>query len=191
LKNAKALLAALCLILVAFGPISCGGKFACKEKIEGIKCESISSVYEKEMLGKGADGKDGKKAGKKDGSLKSETVLPSEDEETVKRLSLDEKRPVRVPPKVIRVWIAPWEDADGDLHQPEYIYSEITDQRGRWSFGEKETSTSQPLLKPVETSEEEKPSKEESQEGKKPPDSEGKDRGINKAMEKHIDRTKK
>jgi len=160
LKNAKALLAALCLTLVAFGPISCGGKFTCKEKIEGVKCESMSSVYESEMLGIG------KRVPQKDSSLKSETVSPSEEEETVKRLGLDEKRPVRVPPKIIRVWIAPWEDADGDLHQPEYIYSEITDKRGRWSFGEKETSTSQPLLEPVEVGADEELKKEEGQKRK-------------------------
>ena len=162
MKNAKALLAALCLTLVAFGPISCGGKFTCKEKIEGVKCESMSSVYESEMLGIG------KRVPQKDSSLKSETVSPSEEEETVKRLGLDEKRPVRVPPKIIRVWIAPWEDADGDLHQPEYIYSEITDKRGRRSFGEKETSTSQPLLEPVEVGADEELKKEEGQKKEKP-----------------------
>jgi conjugal transfer pilus assembly protein TraV len=70
--------------------------------------------------------------------------------EIVKNMDYRGKLPVRVAPKVIRIWIAPWEDSDGDLNQPGYVFSEINDKRGRWLFGEKETTSSQPMLKPVE-----------------------------------------
>lgn len=39
----------------------------------------------------------------------------------------------RIPAKVMRIWVAPWTDAVGDLHMPGYVYSEITTRR--WSIG--------------------------------------------------------
>lgn len=39
----------------------------------------------------------------------------------------------RVPAKVMRIWVAPWTDTEGDLHMPGYVYSEITTRR--WSIG--------------------------------------------------------
>ena len=31
---------------------------------------------------------------------------------------------LRVPARVMRIWIAPWEDSRGDLHAPGYLYTE-------------------------------------------------------------------
>ena len=36
----------------------------------------------------------------------------------------------RLPAKVMRIWIAPWEDSRGDLHAPGYLYTEIEPRRG-------------------------------------------------------------
>jgi len=173
------------LVLLVFGSMSCFARFACKEliELEGIRCETITTVYEKEMLGirdvplRAEDArevkdikikKDIRKDKEKDRDRKvgrrvslvapapevpqiAPVDAPLTDEEIVRRLGLDERKPVRIPPKIIRVWIAPWEDSDGDLHQPGYIYSEIMDRRGRWLFGEREAPTFQPLLTPMET----------------------------------------
>lgn len=38
--------------------------------------------------------------------------------------------PIRVPPKELRIWLAPTEDSDGDLHDQRYIYVVVHD--GRW-----------------------------------------------------------
>ena len=40
--------------------------------------------------------------------------------------------PIRSQPKVLRVWIAPWEDADGDLHDQSYVY--VVADPGRWGI---------------------------------------------------------
>ncbi|MBI4596496.1 MAG: TraV family lipoprotein [Candidatus Tectomicrobia bacterium] len=48
---------------------------------------------------------------------------------------------MRIPPKVVAVWIAPWEDTDGDLHEQEFIFMEITPKEGRWVLGEKVVDT--------------------------------------------------
>jgi len=111
-------------------------------------------MYEIKMRGK-ADPQD------KDSGDKKEKTPPVQIQHQgdmsvalVKGAAYEAKIPVRVPPKVIRIWIAPWEDADGDLHQPGYIFSEINDKRGRWAFGEKQVAGSVPLLSPVERTEE-------------------------------------
>jgi conjugal transfer pilus assembly protein TraV len=38
--------------------------------------------------------------------------------------------PVRQPPLVLRIWIAPWEDEAGDLHDQSFVYTMINP--GRW-----------------------------------------------------------
>jgi conjugal transfer pilus assembly protein TraV len=125
--------------------ISCSAKYACKDKVnlEGEKCDPITEVYEKKVIGSEPHKREKVKKEKK------EEVI-SEDVEVVRGLSYEEGKPLRLPPRVIRIWIAPWEDSDGDLHQPSYIYSEISPKRGRWLFGEKETITTQPALRPME-----------------------------------------
>lgn len=150
--------------------ISCSARFACKDvvDIEGEKCDPISVVYEKKMLGdektieKEKDKQKDKKV-KKDKEI--DVSFPSEEVEVVRNLLYEEEKPVRLPPRVIRIWIAPWEDSDGDLHQPSYIYSEISPKKGRWLFGEKEITTGQPVIRPIEKpSDEQKPPGERKEE---------------------------
>jgi len=47
----------------------------------------------------------------------------------------DPRGPValRTPARVMRIWIAPYEDAAGDLHAPGYLFTEI--EARRWSIG--------------------------------------------------------
>jgi conjugal transfer pilus assembly protein TraV len=40
--------------------------------------------------------------------------------------------PLRTRPSVMRIWIAPWEDADGDLHEGAWIAMRLDD--GRWNI---------------------------------------------------------
>jgi conjugal transfer pilus assembly protein TraV len=51
---------------------------------------------------------------------------------------LNQPMPVLEPARVVRIWVAPWVDAKGDLHMPGYLCSEITPRR--WSLGEAEVS---------------------------------------------------
>jgi hypothetical protein len=41
--------------------------------------------------------------------------------------------PLRAPARVMRIWIAPWEDSRGDLHAPGYVYTEIEPRH--WALG--------------------------------------------------------
>jgi conjugal transfer pilus assembly protein TraV len=49
--------------------------------------------------------------------------------------------PIRTPARVMRVWIAPWEDLRGVLHAGGYAFIEIESRR--WTFGE--TATAEPV----------------------------------------------
>lgn len=51
--------------------------------------------------------------------------------EMVVRTTRDE--PFRVPAKVMRIFIAPWEDEQGDLHMGGYVFSEVEPRK--WSVG--------------------------------------------------------
>ncbi len=153
------MLKVISIIAVLLILTSCSAKYACKDRvdIEGEKCDPITAVYEKKMLGRDVVSPQGEKevSTKKKAKLSPSQGAPkesasSEDVDTVRSLSLEGEKPIRLPPRVIRIWIAPWEDGDGDLHQPSYIYSEISPKRGRWLFGEKELVTTQPILRPME-----------------------------------------
>lgn len=60
------------------------------------------------------------------------------------------KQPVGVlrPPRVARVWIAPWTDSEGALHMPGYTFIEV--DPGGWSFGNNVSKYIQPNLHPLE-----------------------------------------
>ena len=153
------MLKAISIISVLLILTSCSAKFACKDSvnIKGEKCNPITTVYENKMLGKDVVPPQEEKevSTKKKAKVSSSQEAPkesasSEDVDTVRSLSLEDEKPIRLPPRIIRMWVAPWEDGDGDLHQPSYIYSEISPKKGRWLFGEKELVTTQPILRPVE-----------------------------------------
>lgn len=57
--------------------------------------------------------------------------------------------PVRSPARVLRTWIAPWEDDDGYLHASEFVFGEVEGRR--WSIGNQSFGDSGTLSKPLKT----------------------------------------
>ena len=57
--------------------------------------------------------------------------------------------PVRTSAKVMRMWIAPWEDRSGDLHMPNYVFSEI--EIRRWNLGEDAVKSRSNQATPLKT----------------------------------------
>jgi conjugal transfer pilus assembly protein TraV len=147
------------ILMLILSVTGCSPKFACSDDIYSgePRCNSVSAMYNTKMRG-GEDpaAKTAKDAESGDDTLaKAKPDLkpvpnPSQAAAILKSMSYGSKAPIRVPPKIIRIWIAPWEDSDGDLYQPGYVFSEINDKRGRWIYGERETSASQTMLKAVE-----------------------------------------
>jgi hypothetical protein len=55
---------------------------------------------------------------------------------------------LRVPARVMRIWIAPWEDSRGDLHAPGYLYTEIEPRR--WALGAPAQAERATLIRPLQ-----------------------------------------
>ncbi len=57
---------------------------------------------------------------------------------------IDDPTPIRTPSQVMRIWIAPWEDAEGDLMVSNYVYTELEPRR--WMIGKSAPSLSPSLI---------------------------------------------
>jgi len=60
----------------------------------------------------------------------------------------DRPIPIRTPAQVMRIWVAPWEDTNGDLIVTGYVYTEI--EARRWVIGDS-TPQTEPILHPLQT----------------------------------------
>lgn len=100
-----------------------GSRFACKAP-DGVTCSSLSGTYANAVANNlPALRREGKGDIKGNPDGKSPEIVgraPSSGD------------PIRSQPKVLRIWIAPWEDSDGDLHDQSYIY--VMADPGRWTI---------------------------------------------------------
>ncbi|MDD5298834.1 MAG: type IV conjugative transfer system lipoprotein TraV [Rhodocyclaceae bacterium] len=98
-------------------------KFACKAP-DGVTCSSLSGVYANAVANNlPALRKDDK------GDASGKAAMPPSPGEVVGHAP-SSGDPIRSQPKILRVWIAPWEDTDGDLHDQSYVY--VVADPGRW-----------------------------------------------------------
>lgn len=117
------------ILIVLFFLISgCAASYGCPAP-KGVRCQRISDVYSSTQ--------------KSDSSPKEVTRQPQEQRPASFRdPTVDEKTiPLRTAPKILRVWVAPWIDQDGDLHQEGDLFLVV--HAGEWAIGEavpKETS---------------------------------------------------
>lgn len=115
----------------------CSSGLSCKNTMGGTRCANIQTVYEQTVLGAEAIPEFGEKAAQEPEGKRQIVSKPlTEKEQIVSHLAGNNSRPIRIPTVILRIWTAPWEDQDGDLHQSGYVYSEINEKRGRWLFGE-------------------------------------------------------
>jgi len=119
----------LCLITAIFLTSACGATFTCPAPEKGITCTPISKVMN---IYKAGIEKTSKDEVKKQEETKQTTQLTPKI--TYEKQTF-ENVPIRIPPKIVRIWITPYEDEDGDFNQGTYVYTEITE--GRWTLGEK------------------------------------------------------
>lgn len=73
------------------------------------------------------------------------TAIPPVDPAPVPKI--DDPTPIRTPAKVMRVWVAPWEDADGDLNVSGYLFTELEPRR--WMIGGP-LPTMSPIISPLQ-----------------------------------------
>lgn len=108
-------------VLAAAGLAGCAARYGCPAP-KGVACKPISEVY-RSTLGSATTPKTAKTA-----------TAPSASAKPSAPTSLAEDRPpIRSSPKILKVWISPWIDDEGDLHQEGNVY--VVVDHGAWTFG--------------------------------------------------------
>lgn len=110
-------------------------EFACSAP-DGVSCESVSGVYANSLAGtlpsqqrkKDPDGEAESFADKGSAPAYIETQQPILSPKDM--AAMDSGLPIRQPPRILRVWVAPWEDDSGDLHDQKYFYTVVN--TGTW-----------------------------------------------------------
>jgi len=124
--------AVLLLVLVLLGAAGCAGgpKYACGVP-DGVGCRSVTEIYEASVAGTlsrarppAADGDEEETAE----SPRGEALGPPARAPIVATVQPGD--PVLTRPRVIRVWVARWEDRAGDLHDETYLYLRL--DNGTW-----------------------------------------------------------
>lgn len=105
--------------------------FSCPGGIERTRCLSARQVYQATEASSYV---------KTTSELADDQVpvTPQENFESIGRVnvavpSIEQPLPIRTQAKVMRIWVAPWEDEEGDLHADGYLYTEI--EKRRWNLG--------------------------------------------------------
>ncbi|WP_232445109.1 TraV family lipoprotein [Burkholderia ubonensis] len=119
--------ATVCVLAVvsacSFSGLDAESKFACKAP-DGVVCDSMTGSLANLQAGNVRNARTSQLA------AASAPTSKTPAQGAVLARPLFSGSPIRSAPHVVRAWIAPWEDADGDLHDQSYIY--LTTDTGRW-----------------------------------------------------------
>ncbi|CAM3191449.1 TraV family lipoprotein [Janthinobacterium lividum] len=136
IKNLSA--TAVCLtILAGCGDMTgLGGKseYACKAP-EGVRCNSVSGNYYNSFPSGGGAAATGvpTKGTPRTAPRSMYTMLKAASSGSAMQGSpVFEPAALRSPPRVMRLWIKPWEDSDHDLHDQSFVY--LQTDSGRWQI---------------------------------------------------------
>ena len=118
--------------MVALGLTGCAGtltglegesKFACKAP-DGVTCSSLSGIYANAVANNLPALRKERKG--------EQAATPQSKDSVITGQAASSGDPLRIQPTVLRIWIAPWEDTDGDLHDQSYLY--VVANAGRWAI---------------------------------------------------------
>ena len=112
-------------------------KYACGVP-DGIGCKSLSEVHRMAQSGslKTQAAPDNRDTAKHDQDEEDFTGIDEQQTPTAHSgrsaglATVTPGTPLLVPPRTMRVWIAPWPDEDGTLHDETYLYLRL--DNGRW-----------------------------------------------------------
>ena len=149
-----ALLAGAAMVLAGCGSLSgldSTDKFACAAP-DGVTCMSISGIYANAKANNLPSQNAGKQvgtveqpSGKSAGTTRQKNDMdyfsPPNNISTGDHVAKNSPAnfaapnfgsPLRTPERILRVWLAPFEDTQGDLHDQKYIYVQVT--KGQWTI---------------------------------------------------------
>ncbi len=134
----------------SFSGYDASSSFACKAP-EGVLCNSMSGIYANAMAHNlpeqrvhagsgeatnvtlGSYASDAASSGDKPSKAASgRTAGMAGMANGILPRALDSGAPIHTAPREMRIWFAPWQDADSDLHDQEYVYLVV--DPGRWSI---------------------------------------------------------
>jgi len=125
-----------CALVLLTGCATGKDKFGCSGMPDGVQCKSAEDVYRQTEGDLSASPWDKARSGKSKRSKysrKKPTVVIKRSR-TVVLPERHDPIPVRTPARVMRIWIAPWEDTEGNLHLASLVFTEI--EKRRWVVGE-------------------------------------------------------
>jgi conjugal transfer pilus assembly protein TraV len=122
----------------------CATQYGCKGMPDDPKCLSTTEAYQvtDKTLPEPSKSETPKIEAVKAGVIAG---FPSHARQPVPKI--DDPTPIRTPAQIMRIWIAPWEDSDGDLMVSGYVYTELEPRR--WMIG-KSAPTISPSLIPLQ-----------------------------------------
>ena len=128
-----------CATVSALITAGCATQYGCKGQPNDPVCLSTTEAYQVSDKPLAAPSK----ADHPD----NPSLVDAPTAELVAHPKIDDPTPIRTPSRVMRVWIAPWEDAEGDLMVSNYVYTELEPRR--WMIG-KSAPTVSPSLIPLQ-----------------------------------------
>ena len=142
----------LLFLLFALFAASCAGgssRYGCPAK-SGHSCKSVSEVYAETTSGvEDASDPLRKPRGSKKSARAKKKLLKGmgfRAEKSTRKggesTRAEDTMPVYIPPRVIRLWIAPWQDARGVFHSEKYVY--VLTGKGRWKIDGKTVPLGEP-----------------------------------------------
>ncbi len=110
-------------------------EFACKAP-DGVVCTSVSGVYANALAGALHAQQSQVQSQNPDQAKATREAVEGEPKPYAATVSVTSTpapgTPLLSPPKVLRLWLAPRLDADGDLHDASYLY--VMWHRGEWQI---------------------------------------------------------
>ena len=130
------------LFIVAVSLAGCSAKYGCKGMPDDPTCLSAVEAYKATDKAKSTANSSDTAPAASEATAMTETLV-----EPAPAPRIDDPTPIRTPSKVMRIWVAPWEDGDGDLNVSGYVFTEL--EQRRWMIGRSAPAQS-PSISPLQ-----------------------------------------
>lgn len=127
----------------------CATKYGCSGMPDGARCTPTTEIYEQTHHGQlptpsgdGAGSNDTTQGTRSTRQTDSSVMPPY----LVPYLATAQV-PIRTPAQVMRIWIAPYEDRNRDLHVPGLVYTDIEERK--WLLGDSNVTDTRQIFSPL------------------------------------------
>jgi conjugal transfer pilus assembly protein TraV len=136
MKARNSLMTTAPMLLALFATAGCSsmsgvggsGSYACKAP-DGVLCSSVTGIYSNSIQNN-LPGQQNARAETAEGAGNGDKVQFVVTPAQAARTALSTGHPIRSAPRILRIWVAPWEDSDGDLRDQSHVYVAV--DGGRW-----------------------------------------------------------